>query len=462
VRHITIAGSALASIPILAACGGSAAAPAPTAAAAPPKPTSAPAAATAPVTGAAPTAAPATTGDFNVWFNPNWNETTNAAVGNVFVKWGKEKGINATYQLNSGGPADKAKLTAALQAGQPPDIDQDAAGAYWWKLGELADVADVYNKFKDQNGGMMDVSRLGYTMPDKTIVGVTYAVDGWAVHHRKSLLQDANGGKFPPTWDEWNAIAPKLNKLPAVHAWGMSIGHEGDHVNNIMTIVWGYGGALCNDKGEPAINSPETVAAIKMIAHQYKDLKIIPSEGWAAPDTSYNNQLYQKKSAAMVINPTSIYGWLQVNDKELLADTALYAPPAGPKGSFSEAGTWAWAIMKKSKHVDQAKDAISYFMNMDNYGPVLSAVLGRWVPVYKNMLNTDFWQKGEFSEMAKIALAARTRAYPIGAATWRDDMEQRFVLSDMLHKVAVENMAAEEAVGWAQTECEASFKKLGI
>jgi hypothetical protein len=134
VRQITIVGSAVAAIPILAACGGSAAAPAATIAAAPPKPASAPAATTAPVAAAAPTAAPATTGDFNVWFNPNWNETTNAAVGNVFVKWGKEKGINATYQLNSGGPADKAKLTAALQAGQPPDIDQDAAGAYWWKL----------------------------------------------------------------------------------------------------------------------------------------------------------------------------------------------------------------------------------------------------------------------------------------------------------------------------------------
>lgn len=477
VRRLMGGGTLLAAVPLLAACGGvvteapPTAAPAqPTAAAKPvaaattaPATGAAPAATTAPAAGpATPAAAAGTKGDFQVWFSPNWNETTNKAVGDVFVQWGKTKGYNAQYQILSGGPADLAKLTSAIQAGTPPDIAQNAAGAYWWKLGELVDLTDVYNEIKDQNGGMMQVSHDALYMADKTLVGITYAVDGWAVHQRKDLLQDANGGKWPGTWDEWNAIAPKMNKPPALHAYGMAIGHEGDHFNNIITAVWGYGGAIANDKGEPAFNSPETVAAIKMIKHQYVDLKIIPSEGWAAPDTSYNNQLYQKKAVAFVINPTSIYGWLQVNDKELLGMTSLYAPPAGPKGSFSEAGIWAWAVMKKSKHVDDAKDAIRYFMQIDTYSKVLNAVLGRWVPVYKGMLNTDFWQKSEFSAMAQIALSGRTRAYPFGAATWRDDVENRYVLSDMLHKVCLENVPVEDAVAWAQSECEASFKKMGI
>ena len=468
-RGLVLAGGTLAGAPLLAACGAATAtvSTASSASAASSSTAAATSAAAATAAAATSTVAPAANagpgaGDFNVWFSANWNEITNKAVGDVFVQWGKEKGLKTEYQVLQGGPADLAKLTAAVQAGSPPDICQTAAGAYWWKLGELVDLTDVYNTFKDQNGGMMPVAHDSMYMPDKSIVGITYAIDGWATHVRKDLLQEANGGAYPATWDAFNAVAPKMNKPPQEHAWGMSIGHEGDHFNNIITVVWGYGGAIANDKGEPAFNSPETVAAVKMIAHQYKDLKIIPSQGWAAPDTSYNNQLYQKKAAAMIINPTSVYGWLQVNDKDLLAETALYSPPAGPKGSFSEAGIWAWPVMKKSKHVDAAKEAIGYFMQADRYATVLNAVLGRWVPVYKGMLNTDFWQKGQFSEMAKIALNGRTRAYPIGAASWRDDVENTFVLSDMLHKVCMEGMAAEDAVGWAQQQCEASFKKLGI
>jgi ABC-type glycerol-3-phosphate transport system substrate-binding protein len=381
-------------------------------------------------------------------------------VGDAFVNWGNTKGKKVEYQVLQS--AQDEKLTAALQAGQPPDIDQAAASAYWWKLGELSDLTDLYNQVKDLQGGMLKVGHDSVATADGKVFGITYAIDGWAIHQRKSLLQQANDGKFPATWDEYNQIAPKMNQPPKLHSWGMAIGHEGDHFNNIITIVWDYGGQIANEKGEPNFNTPETVAAINVIKHQYVDLKIIPQEGWAATVTSYNNELYQKKAAATIINPTSVYGWLQVNDKELLADTALYAPPAGPKGSFSEAGNWSWAVMKKSKQVDDAKAAVLNFMQPDVYSNVLNAVLGRWVPAFQGMLNTDFWKNGEFSAMAKIAQSARTRAYPIGNASWRDNVESTFVLSDMLHKVVVENMPVADAVGWAQQQCQAIYQKLGI
>ncbi len=294
------------------------------------------------------------------------------------------------------------------------------------------------------------------------VFGITYAIDGWAVHQRKSLLGQANDGKWPATWEEYNQIASRMNSPPREHAWGMAIGHESDHFNNIMTIVWSYGGAIANAKGEPAFNSPDTLRAIDLIKHQYVDLKIIPRRGWAATVTSYNNELYQTKAAATVINPTSIYGWLQVNDRKLLADTHLYAPPSGPRGSFAEAGVWAWAVMKRSRDVDAARDAIWYFMGPDRYAKVLDAVPGRWVPAFRGMLDTDFWRTGEFSQLARIAINARTRAYPVGAASWRDHVENTFVLSDMLHRVCVEGIDTAEAVGWAQIRCEAAYRRLGI
>src|SRR5205823_1672820 len=106
----------------------------PTGAAAP-QPTSAPAAAATPVTQAAAPAA----GVFNVWFSANWNDITDKAVGDTFVEWGKQRGVKVEWQSIPGSPQQLAKESAALAAGQPPELN-NANRTYWFSQGEMGDL----------------------------------------------------------------------------------------------------------------------------------------------------------------------------------------------------------------------------------------------------------------------------------------------------------------------------------
>src|SRR5262249_58195958 len=118
--------------------------------AAPPPPAAPTAAAAA---GAAPTAqAGATSGVFNVWFSANWNEITDKAVGDTFVEWGQQKGIKVEWQSIPGSPQQLAKESAAVAAGQPPELN-DANRVYWYSQGEMADLKELVGKFQDKAGG---------------------------------------------------------------------------------------------------------------------------------------------------------------------------------------------------------------------------------------------------------------------------------------------------------------------
>src|SRR5215472_18465322 len=123
------------------------------------QPTSPPA---APTAAAAAAATPATqagapaSGVFNVWFSANWNDITDKAVGDTFVEWGKTRNLKVEWQSIPGSPQQLAKESAALAAGQPPELN-NANRTYWYSQGEMADLKELVNKFKDLAGGMYEI-----------------------------------------------------------------------------------------------------------------------------------------------------------------------------------------------------------------------------------------------------------------------------------------------------------------
>ena len=65
-------------------------------------------------------------GVFNVWFSANWNTVTDEAIGDTFVEWGKKNGgQKVEWQSIPGSPQLLAKQSAAVAAGQPPEVSRD-------------------------------------------------------------------------------------------------------------------------------------------------------------------------------------------------------------------------------------------------------------------------------------------------------------------------------------------------
>src|SRR6266851_5864932 len=173
----------------LAACASPQAAPQPAAPAAGAAPTTPPAKPQAAPTTVAAATAPAAaaakpgTGTFNVWFSANWNTVTDEAVGNTFVEWGKQNNLKVEWQSIPGSPEQLAKESAAVAAGQPPELNS-ANRTYWYAQGEMADLKDLVNKYKDQAGGMYPIAISSNTVEGGAIIGAPYAIDVWPAHWR--------------------------------------------------------------------------------------------------------------------------------------------------------------------------------------------------------------------------------------------------------------------------------------
>jgi len=449
---------------VLAACG-PAASEQPAGSKPAAQPTSPPAGAAPPPTTAAAAATPASQADapvsgvFNVWFSANWNEVTDKAVGDTFVEWGKQKNIKVEWQSIPGSPQFLAKQSAAVAAGQPPELN-NSNRVYWYSQGEMADLKDLVNRFKDRAGGMYEIGISSNRVADGALIGAPYAIDVWPVHWRMDLIGPVAGGRFFETYDEMLQLGSKAQQPPRNFLYAMALGHEGDHVNNLVTLLWAYGGRIANEQGVPDIINPANKAGIDMAVQLWK-AKLIPPDTFAQTVTSWNNETYQKGRGLVAINPCTIMGWLLVNDKELGDQTGLSLPPKGPAGSFAEGSSIAFNYYKKAPLASEAISALEFFMLPENIERISKSVEGRFVPVYRDHAKTEFWTTSKFAELKKIAEFGRVREYPSAPIPWLADVtDARYTMSDMMTKVVNENMAIEDAQAWAQNEMMDSYNKL--
>ena len=426
--------------------GAPAAQPAPTAAAAAAKP-------------AAELPAAATPGVFNVWFNANWNTVTDELIGQSFVDWGQQNGIKVEWQSIPGSPQVLAKQSAAVAAGLPPEVSNQNL-VYWYSQGELGNLKDLANKFKDQAGGMYPIGINSLTATDGGVFGVPYGIDVWPPQWRIDEIGKVTGGGFFETWDQLIELGPKAQQPPRTYTIAFALGHEGDHANNILSVLWSYGGRLNDEQGVPDIKNPANKAGIETIVRMWQ-AKIIPPDSFAQTVTSWNNETYQKGRGLIAINPATIMGWLLVNDKELADKTGIAQNPKGPTGSFAEGSSLGFNYFTKAKLADRAPAALEYLMAPENMLKISKAVEGRFVPVYRDHAKGEFWQTSKFAEMRVIAENGRVRNWPAPQQAWQADVvEARYTLSDMMNKVINEGMPVEDAQAWAQTEMMDSYNRL--
>jgi ABC-type glycerol-3-phosphate transport system substrate-binding protein len=399
-------------------------------------------------------------GVFNVWFNANWNTVTDEKIGNSFVDWGKQNGgIKVEWQSIPGSPQVLAKQSAAVAAGQPPELSNQNL-PYWYSQGEYGDLKTTAEKFKGQGGGMYPIGIDSLTAQDGGVYAVPYGIDVWPPQWRIDEIGAVNDGKFFETWEKVIELGPKAQKPPRSYAIAFCLGHEGDHMNNFLTVAWGYGGRLNDEQGVPDIKNPANKKAIEIIKQMW-DAKVIPPDSFAQTVTSWNNETYQKGRGLIAINPATIMGWLLVNDKELGEKTGISQAPAGNVGSFAEGASLGFGYFKKAKMADRSVGALEYFVAPEKMHEISKAVEGRFVPVYRDHTKTDFWEKSKFVEMKKIAENGRVRNWPSPSMPWISDVQDaRFTVSDMMNKVLNEGMKIEDAQEWAQKEMMDSYNNI--
>jgi multiple sugar transport system substrate-binding protein len=250
----------------------------------------------------------------------------------------------------------------------------------------------------------------------------------------------------PNTWDEFVEVCKKLQKPPKLTGFGMCLGLQSDADNDIMNIIWSFGGKLIEaDNKTVALHTPGTVAAVQFITDMYSKHKIIP-KGAISWDNTGNNKAYQSRQVIFVTNPTSIYAHLAESDKELYDVTQLLPVPAGPAGAVDSLSTTEWLLFKHNPYPEVAKGLAAYWMAPENLRVTIEEGDGRWGPPYPKMFESDFWKRPVFQHWRTMLERGRQFAYAGVTNPASSEVIATQVISRMMHRVLVENWEAEKAV----------------
>jgi multiple sugar transport system substrate-binding protein len=338
------------------------------------------------------------------------------------------------------------KLVASLEAGNPPDIARVGTGQaqIYRSQGHLVEVTDLVNKMHKQAGGLFPVS-IDSVMSQGKAYSVPQSVSPWPLVTRMDVLEAAKVAP-PKTWEEFVEVCKKLQQPPKLTGFGPCLGLHSDTDNNVMNIIWCYGGKLVEaDNKTVALHSKGTVQAVQLIADMFSKHKIIP-KGAIAWDNTGNNKAYQSRQVIFVLNPTSIYAHLADSDQELYKNTGLFPIPAGPAGAIEELTTAEWILFKHNPYPEVAKGLAEYWMAPENLRVMIEEGDGRWGPPYQGMYDSEFWKRPIFQHWRGMLERGRQFASPglVNAAS--GEVVATNVLARMMHRIVVESWEAEKAV----------------
>jgi multiple sugar transport system substrate-binding protein len=409
-------------------------------------------------------ARPAGAADLTVWGLQAFNQAADEYIGQMVKDFGKSKGIDAEYVVV---PATviNDRLAASFQGGAPPDAYMQVSQRAQFYIGNglVVPLDEVLADLSKAPGGIFE-NQLAAGRSGATIQALPLEVDVSPVFARKDLLDEV--GKAPPqSWDELREAARLIQaKHPQIAGFGMTVSNANDAEGQIRNVIWSFGGKVMAEDGKTvAFNSTETRAAYQFVADMFLKDRTIPRAAltW---DDSGNNVAYQTGRAAFVINPPSIWYWMNDNDKTLLGNSLMLSIPKGPGPNGrvgNTVGSWVWQVSKASKHPDWAKDWLRWFYQQDHYRTVIEKVGGRWAPIYPQMLDTMplFSNNPAFRDFHKMAENGFTDGYAGPPNVLAGRVYDANILTKVLQKILVDRTSVEDAVTWGQQQIEELAKK---
>ena len=374
------------------------------------------------------------------------------------------------------------KVTAALDAGTPPDIayadafNLQTAGR-WAFEGKLEDLSDVIAPIKDRFAP--NTAEAAWLANGKTGKRAYYAFplrqQTLHIQYWKDILAAAGfkENDIPYTWKEYWAFwcdkvqpAFRASAGPAAFGVGSPMGIDStDSYKSFLAWVDAYDVKLVDDAGKVLVGDAKVRQGLIDALKDYTDLYVKgctppQSTGWKDGD---NDLAFNGRTVVMTPNPSlSIVGkWLDDanNDKlgvqqraqghkaydELIATAGF---PRKPSGSpmLSRADVKLGAIFQASRNKARARDFLKFLMEEDNLRPYVESALGRWFPVTKDSQNSVFWQADRQRKSIHDQFMAGTMLFEF---TWNyrfATLDSENVWAKAMHRVVNDKMPVDKAV----------------
>jgi multiple sugar transport system substrate-binding protein len=367
----------------------------------------------------------------------------------------KALGIKINLETVNGNDL-QPRITAGIQSGSGADIIMSFNSYTHLYQNSVVDLADVAEEVGKREGGHYPYAK-AICSDGKMFMGMPWAVIGGMIAYRKSWFAEVGVTKFPETWEEYREAGKKLKAKG--RPIGQTLGHTfGDAPGFTYPYLWSWGGKEVEADGKTVVlNSKATVDSVKFMQAFWKDAH---DEGGLAWDDTNNNRAFLSQTISATLNGASIYieslrraDQYKTEKGEHLNKDILHAPlPKGPAGQFGFHLLQSNMLMKYSKNQDGAKAFLKWMHTEANYEKFFLSQKGFATPTTAKWEAHKLW--GEDPVMTPYKVAARLgqaigHSGPPNAKA--QEVLSKYIITDMYAK-AVQGMAAEEAVKWAEAE----------
>lgn len=257
---------------------------------------------------------------------------------------------------------------------------------------KLIDLTALAEDLGKKNGGWYPIAEK-YGKKDKTDqwVSIPMGASGAPAVYRESHVKEAGFDAFPKDLDGFLKLCRKLKEQghPAGFALGNAVGDGNAFCN---WLVWTHGGYMVDENNKVAINSKETIEALKYAKALYETF--IPGTlSWL--DIS-NNKALSAGEISVTQNGVSLYFSIKNSKDEKTAaigkDLNHAMMPVGPLGRPSEPALIINAMA--FKHTKFPKAALAYLrfmMERENYDKWLTGSSGYWAQPLKGYADSKVW-----------------------------------------------------------------------
>ena len=381
----------------------------------------------------------------------------------VFTKeWGQKNNTQVTVDHIAIGEVN-ARAAAEVAARKGHDLFMFLSPPAAYEK-QVVDHREIYESVEKKHGkkiSLAERSTFNPTTKKYFAFSDSYVPDPG--NFRKDLWEKVGFPHGPDTWDDLRVGGKKI-KDQFGNPVGIGLSQELDTNMAARALLWSFGGAEQDEKGNVTINSKETVEAIKYMRALYKETETAEVFTW---DPSSNNRGILAGKLSYVANAISVTRSAEKDNPDMSAKIWLTPALKGPARRIAAEHVMdCYVIWDFAENKDGAKQFLIDYM--DNFGTAFKAsefynfpCFPQTVPDLAQQLANDPKANppDKYKVLSGVLDWATNVGYPGYATAAIDEVFNTFVIPTMFAKAAQDVLTPEESAKAAEKEIQRIFAK---
>src|SRR5918996_101479 len=388
---------------------------------------------------------------YDEWFNKKYAK-----------EWGEKNDTEVTVDnIGVAGINARAAAEVSAQKGHdlflfnwpPPSFEE-----------QLVDMTEVYQECEKKFGKPIELAiKSTYNPKTKKYFAFSPSFTPDPVNYRQDLFGQGGMGKGPRPWDDVRTAGGQIRKQ-SKNPVGIGLAQEIDTAMAMRTIMYAFGASEQNEAGQLALNSKQTLEAIKFVKALHEQAMTPEVFTW---DASSNNRAMVAGRISLALNAISITRTAEKENPEMSKKIQLTKALQGPARAMGlEHVMQCYAVWKFAENIDGSKkflvDYVSNFRDAFIAGEFYDfPTFTKTVPDQSKLLAND--SKAHPPDKYKVLDDAVKWATNVGFPGYAnaaiDEIYSTWVINTMFAKAASGTSKPEDALKEAEAACKRIFDK---